>query len=131
MSQDYCVLWLADYNIYARILANRLKMTINDVLYDTQYSAVTGRNILDATAALLFIITAGTRTNRGICLMALDFSRAYDNISHTYLQGLLTKYNYGDGIKRAVLSIYANAQSRIAINGHFTSGEGYDSVHVR
>jgi hypothetical protein len=59
--------WLADYNINARILANRLKMTINDVLYDTQYSAVTGRNILDGTAALRDIIAAGTRTNRGIC----------------------------------------------------------------
>jgi hypothetical protein len=56
MSQEYCVLWLADCKIYERILANRLKMTINDVLYDTQYSAVTGRKILDATAALRDII---------------------------------------------------------------------------
>ena len=84
MSQEYCVLLLADYNIYARILANSLNVTIKVVLYDTQYSAVTGRNILVATAALLDIIAAGNRTNRGIYLMALDFSRAFENISHTY-----------------------------------------------
>lgn len=48
--QDYRPLTLlnTDYKLYARILANRIKPTLNDV-HATQYSAVTGRNILDAT----------------------------------------------------------------------------------
>jgi hypothetical protein len=110
-----------DYKIYARILANRLKPTMNAVLHATQYSAVPGRNILDARAAIRDIIAAGNTRGSGICLATLDFTKAFDNISHEYLQGLLETYKYGTGITREILSLYKQATSRITINGHSTS----------
>ena len=109
------------YKIYARILANRLKPTMNAVLHATQYSAVTGRNILDATAAIRDIIAAGNTRRSGICLETWDFTKAFDNISHEYLQGLLEIHNYGTGVTRAILSLYKQATSRITINGHTTN----------
>jgi hypothetical protein len=95
-----------------------MKPTLTDVLHTTQYSTVTGRNILDATSALRDIIAAGTRTSGGICIIALDFNKVFDNVFHTYLYGLLTKYNYGTKLIGAILSLYNNAQSRLDINGH-------------
>jgi hypothetical protein len=109
-----------DHKIYARILANRLKLTIHDVLYPTQYSAVPGRNIYDATAALRDIIALGTQMTGSICLIALDFNKAFDNISHQYLQGLLSTYNYGPKLTKAILLLYTNTQSKVNINGHLT-----------
>jgi hypothetical protein len=69
-----------DYKIYARIIANRLKPTMSEVLHATQYSATTGRNILDAAAAIWDIIAAGNNRLGGICLVTLDFKSAFDNI---------------------------------------------------
>jgi hypothetical protein len=110
-----------DYKIYARITANRLKPTKNDVLHATQYSATTGRNILDAAAAIRAIIAAGKNKRGGICLITLDFKSAFDNISHEYLHGLLREYRYGADITTAIVSLYEHATSRIAINGRYTS----------
>jgi hypothetical protein len=58
---------------------------MNDVLHTSKYGAVTGRNILDATATIGYITAAGNNTRNGVCLITLDFSRAFDNISHEYL----------------------------------------------
>jgi hypothetical protein len=119
---DYRPLTLlnTDHKIYARILANRLKLNIHDILHPTQYSAVPGRNIYDATAAIRDIIAIGTQMKGGICLVALDFNKAFDNISHQYLQGLLSTYNYGPKLTKAILSLYTNTQSKVNINGHIT-----------
>jgi hypothetical protein len=51
---DYRPLTLlnADYKIYTRILANRMKQTLHVVLNASQYSGVKGRNIIDVAAGL-------------------------------------------------------------------------------
>jgi hypothetical protein len=65
---DYRPLTLlnTDYKIYARVLANRLKTTIRDIINDTQYSAVPGRNILDAATGIRDVIEAGQNTQNGL-----------------------------------------------------------------
>jgi hypothetical protein len=115
--QDYRPLTLlnAELKIYSRILANRLKPTLHKVMQESQYSAIPERNIIDAAAAIRDIIAAGMGTRHGICLMALDFTRAFDKISHTYLKRMLHSFNYGHRITTAILSLYVNAQSCIAI----------------
>jgi hypothetical protein len=111
----------ADHKIYTRILANRLKPTLKDIIHDNQYSAVPGRNIIDATTALRDIIAAAIGTQRAICLMVLDFKRAFDKISHTYLHRQFRQYNYGDKLQKAIKSLYTNAQPTITINGRYAS----------
>jgi hypothetical protein len=98
-----------------------MKLTLHKVIQESQYSAIPERNIIDAAAAIRDIIAAGTETRYGICLMALDFTRAFDKISHTYLKRMLHSFNYGHRITRAIMSLYMNAQSFIAINGHITN----------
>jgi hypothetical protein len=121
--KDYRPLTLlnTDHKIYSRILANGLKPTLRTIIHDSQYSAIPERNIIDAASAIRDIIAAGTDTRYGICLMVLDFARAFDKISHTYMKRMLTKYNYGHKISTAILSLYENAKSCIAINGHCTN----------
>jgi retron-type reverse transcriptase len=86
--------------------------------YMPHNSATTGRNILEAAAAIREIIAAGNNRRGGICLITLDFKSAFDNISHKYLYGLLREYRYGAGITRAIVSLYEHATSHVAINGH-------------
>ena len=87
---DYRTLTLlnSDYKIYARIIANRIKQTAQAVIHETQYSATSTRNILDAATALRDVIAAGSLRQSGMCLVALDFQSAF-NISYEYLYGVL------------------------------------------
>jgi hypothetical protein len=94
---------------------------MQETIQNTQYSAVPGRTIIEAAAGIRDIIAAGQNTHNGICLVILDFTRAFDKVSHKYLQRLLDQYNYGDTMKRAVMSLYTNATSRLDINGHRSS----------
>jgi hypothetical protein len=120
--QDYRPLTLlnADYKIYARLIAHRMQQTLYDIVHKNQHSTVPGRNIFDAAAALRDVKAAGATRRNGMYLLALDFNGAFDNISHSYLHGLLQQYGYGDGIRRAITSLYEEARSKIAINGHLT-----------
>ena len=88
---DYRPLTLlnTDYRIYARILANRLKPQMNDIINETQFSAVTDRSIIDAASGVRDIIAAGQDAYTGVCLIVLDCERAFDNVAHKYLKRIL------------------------------------------
>ena len=120
--RDYRPLTLlnADYKIYTRIIAHRMQQTLHKVIHKTQHSGIPGRSIVDAAAGLRDITAIGARRRNGICLITLDFQGAFDNISHEYLTNLLERYGYSTGIRRAIHSLYATAQSKLAINGHLT-----------
>ena len=94
-----------DYKIYARILANRIKPQMNDILSEMQYSAVTDRSIIDAASGVRDIIAAGQDAYKGVCLIIIDFERAFDNVAHVYLKRVLDAYNYGEKMKRAIMSL--------------------------
>ena len=120
---DYRPLTLlnTDYKLYTRILARRLQTTMGEIMNENQYSAVKDRNIIDAATGIRDVIAAGQHTAQGICLMVIDFERAFDNIAHEYLRRVLQTYNYGHNMTQAILSLYDGAVSTININGHFTS----------
>lgn len=119
---DYRPLTLlnTDYKIYARVLANRIKMTMRDIISDTQYSAAPGRNILDAATGIRDVIAVGQNTQNGFCLLTIDFERAFDNVAHEYLKYILARYKYGAKMIKAIMSLYEIATSRVNINGHYT-----------
>jgi hypothetical protein len=72
--QDYRHLTLlnTDYKTYARILAQRIRTTITDVIHSAQYCGVPGRSIVDAAAGLRDVTAIAARIRNGLCLsMAL------------------------------------------------------------
>jgi hypothetical protein len=74
-----------DYNILARLLAHRLKPTLDVFLHPGQKSSTIVSSIRDATAGIRDLIALGEMRNSGISLVALDFTSAFDKISQEYL----------------------------------------------
>jgi hypothetical protein len=68
----------SDYKIYVRILANRFRTTLSGLLHLSQHSAASGTAVLDATSGLRDIIAHGEMRARRLCLLALDFTSAFD-----------------------------------------------------
>lgn len=56
----------ADYKIYGRILANRMRMVTPELLHTSQYCARAGTIILDATAGARDIIAHGEMRAKGL-----------------------------------------------------------------
>ncbi len=79
-----------DYKIFTKIITNRLSNIIPKYINLDQTGFVKGRNII--TNVAIVKETIKRLTNKGI-ITFLDFSKAFDKISHQYLWELLRKMN--------------------------------------
>jgi hypothetical protein len=67
---------------------------MGNIMNNEQYSAVTGRNIIDVATGIRDVIAVRQNTTQGVCMVAIDFERAFDNISYKYLKRILQTHNY-------------------------------------
>ena len=52
-----------------------------------------------------------------LCILSIDFTEAFDRISHDYLFELLRKHGFSERFRQRLRNIYSNATSAIQING--------------
>jgi hypothetical protein len=83
-----------DYKILARIIANRLRPILCELLHPSQHCGEAGRGIFDAVAIIRGSIAYAEMSQVPLCILSLDFTEAFDRIAHRYLFRLLTKYGF-------------------------------------
>jgi hypothetical protein len=88
--EDYRPLTLlnADFKLLARIIANRIRPWINDLLHLSQHCGVQD-NTLGAISAIRDTIAQAELTHTPLCILSLDFNGAFVNIAHSYLFAML------------------------------------------
>jgi hypothetical protein len=82
-----------EYKILARIKGNRLKPTLC-LLHSSQYFEVPGTTIFDALTKVRDCIMYADLTHSLLRILSLQFTTAFDRISHTYLIRILKIYAY-------------------------------------
>jgi hypothetical protein len=75
----------SDYKILVRIIANRLRPTLSELLHPGQYCGVSGKMIFDAVATVRNALAYAELTHAPLCILSLNFTATFDRISHTYL----------------------------------------------
>jgi hypothetical protein len=87
-----------DYKIVARIIVNRLRPTFSNILHTSQYFGVPGNMIFDAVASVRDVIAYAELTHVPLCILSLEFTAAFDRISHAkelfFHQHLVHKFTY-------------------------------------
>jgi hypothetical protein len=116
---DYRPLTLmnSDIKLLTRILANRLRPWLNDILHPSQHCGVRD-NILGAVAATREAVAE--LTNAHVCLLSLDFTEAFDRISHTYLYKVLEHCGLSEWMNGRIRQLYETATSSAQINGYIS-----------
>lgn len=78
-----------DYKILTKILANRVKLVIDEIVSITQAYAIPGRDISETLMSLRdTIYHINTDCQEGI-LLNLDLNKAFDRVDHTFLKETL------------------------------------------
>lgn len=95
------------YTILTRIIANRLRPTLPDMLHPSQYCAVPGDTISDAVATVQDAVACAQLTHASLCILSLDFTAAFDGISHTYRLRTLKHYGYCMKFIELLLLLYS------------------------
>jgi len=85
-----------DYKLLTRIIANRLRSMMEDILHRNQHCGRNGQTIFDAVSTVPDIIAYAEETNKPICLLSIDFKEAFDKMSHRFLFKILREYGIGD-----------------------------------
>ena len=90
--------------LYSNVLGNRLKMWMN--VDKAQAGGQTERNCTEHILALRLIIDYAKSQRRKLCIIFVDFSKAYDNVPRKTLFTILKKLGCGKRFLCALMAIY-------------------------
>jgi hypothetical protein len=111
------------YKLISKVLANRLKVTLDDLISPNQSAFVPGRLITDNTILAYEMTHFMKRKRRGKeCYMAvkLDMSKAYDRVEWAFLEGVMRKLGFCEAFVSRIMLCVRTVTYRFKVNGNIT-----------
>ena len=101
-----------DLKIFSRILSNRVQQVISSIIGPEQTGFIAGRRIHHS---VLTIEAALNSDAYGSYLLSLDWSKAYDRVSHQWLSHCLEKFNFPNEFIRTIEALFYNREATITL----------------
>ena len=106
-----------DYKIASKAIASRIKNVLPALIHSDQSGFMKYRFIGQNIRLINDILEQTELQNVPGILLQLDFRKAFDTVGWPVIQQTLSKFNFGDSLKRWVQTFYCNAESSILNNG--------------
>jgi hypothetical protein len=107
------------YKLISKVLANRLKLVVPDIISQTQSTFVSGRMITN-NVLLAYEITHMMHNKKGVrdglVAVKLDMSKAYDHVEWRFLERLIGKTEFHDTWKKIIMECVWSVSYRIKLN---------------
>ena len=110
-----------DYKILSKILAKRMKGVLNELVHSDQVGYMKNRNIGEALRLIDDMIFHCLKYKQDINLIAVDFEKAFDSISHSFLFKVLRMLGFGPSFCSWVEILYTDISSCV-MNGGLSTG---------
>ena len=107
----------SDYKLLAKALATRLGPALQHVIDPTQTAFVPGRWIGDNVLCHLEEVEYLQQTGQPGCLVFLDFSKAYDRLSRSWVQKCMSSMGFGQNACKWVSIMLHNTSATATFNG--------------
>jgi hypothetical protein len=108
------------YKLVAKVLANRLKFILPQIIFSEQSAFVSGCLITDnVIVAFETLHTMATRLsgNEGFMALKLDMSKAYDKMKWNFLEAMLWKFGFAERWINLLMACVRTVTYSILING--------------
>jgi hypothetical protein len=106
------------YKIASKVMANRLKLVLPDVVSENQSAFVHGRLITDnalITFECLYTVKK-QHVNRSFFALKIDMMKAYDRVERNYLRGCLAKLGFTETWIDSVVRCVTSARYAVRVN---------------
>ena len=105
------------YKIASSCIANRLKTVLPKLINEDQTGFIAGRYIGENIRNLYDILHYTEKNQIPGLLLLIDFEKAFDSISWTFISKVMTFFNFGESIKKWIKIFYLNIKSCVTVNG--------------
>ena len=109
-----------DYKILAKTLANRLTKILPFLIDDDQTGYIQGRFIGCNIRLIEDILVYSTLKNISGILLTIDFEKAFDSLSWSFIEKSLLSYNFGEVFISYVKTMYNNITTTVINNGYIS-----------
>uniref|UniRef100_A0A8C5M4L4 Reverse transcriptase domain-containing protein n=1 Tax=Leptobrachium leishanense TaxID=445787 RepID=A0A8C5M4L4_9ANUR len=110
-----------DVKLLARVLANRLKRFMPQLIHPDQVGFIPGREARDATIRVLNAITHSKQSKTPLLLLSTDAEKAFDRVLWPFLFRTLHTYGVGEGFISWIRALYSAPSARVRVNGALTT----------
>jgi hypothetical protein len=105
------------YKILSKVLANRLRKVVGNVVSTTQSAFIRGRQILDGILIANEIVDDAKKSNKDLLLFKVDFEKAYDSVDWGYLDEVMYKMNFPVLWRSWIMECVTTATASVLVNG--------------
>ncbi len=109
-----------DYKILAKILANRLKIVVPNIITTNQTYAVIKRDITDVINNIRDIIWYMKEEKETGYIISVDLEKAFDRVEHKYLIDVMGRFGFGENFLNWIKCLYKDITSCVKVNGFLT-----------
>jgi hypothetical protein len=109
------------YKILSKVLANRLKIILPDIISDSQSAFIYGWLIIDnIIAAYETMHTMQTRmwSKTGYMGIKLDMRKAFDRVEWSFLEAVMHKLGFADAWVRLIMNCVKSVSYSVVVNGN-------------
>ena len=108
------------YKIASKVLVNRMKSILSQVISDSQSAFVPGRmitdNVIIAFETIHYLKNLRSGSNAQMAVK-LDMSKAYDRVEWDYLQAIMLKLGFNDRWVRLIMECVSSVSYAVMVNG--------------
>ncbi|GKD29328.1 RNA-directed DNA polymerase, eukaryota [Tanacetum coccineum] len=105
------------YKTVAKILSNRLRIVMPDLISDVQTAFISKRQILDGPFILNELISWCKYHKIKAMIFKADFEKAFDSVRWDYLDGVLNNFGFGVKWRGWIQACLSSAMGSILVNG--------------
>ena len=109
------------YKIVSGCIAERIKPNLNKIIHSDQKGFVPGRFMGEVTRTTYDTIQHAKENNLAGLLLCIDFEKAFDSLSFSFLYKTLDIFNFGSEIKQWIQTLLENFKAVINHCGNISS----------
>ena len=108
------------YKLITKVLVNRLKFFLSNLVFESQSAFLSGRLISDNVLVAfetLHYLKRKTQGKLGFMALKLDMSKAYDWVEWVFLEKIMKKLGFSGKLVTLIMSCFTLVSSAVLLNG--------------